>query len=88
MQMNFFTKQKDSQTWKTNLWLPKRKAGGRGINQEFGSNIYTQLYIKQINQQGPNVQHRELYSIFCNNYMGKESEKEYIYIYIYIYIYN
>ena len=27
--MNLFTKQKDSQTQKTNLWLPKRKGGER-----------------------------------------------------------
>ena len=34
------------------------------------------------NQQGPTVQHRELYSILYNK--GKESKKEYIYIYIYV----
>ena len=38
----------DSQKQKTNLWLPKEKGGGGGINQEFGINIYTLLYIKQI----------------------------------------
>ena len=34
------------------------------------------------NQQGPRVQPRELYSVFCNNYMGKKSEKEWIYVYV------
>ena len=34
----------DSQAQKTNLWLPKGKGGG-GINQEFGINIYTLLYV-------------------------------------------
>ena len=34
----------DSQTQKTNLWIPKGKGGGV-INQEFGRNIYTLLYI-------------------------------------------
>ena len=38
----------DLQTQKTNLWLPKGKGGG--INQEFGINIYTLLYTKQINK--------------------------------------
>ena len=38
----------DSQTQKTNLWLPKGK--GRGINQELGINRYTLLYIKYINK--------------------------------------
>ena len=33
------------------------------------------------NQQGPTVKHRELCSIFCNNLMGKEFEKEYICMY-------
>ena len=31
------------------------------------------------NQQGPPLEHRELYSIFCNNLY--ESEKEYVYTY-------
>ena len=35
----------DSQTYKTNLWLPKGKAGA-GINWEFGIKIYTQLYME------------------------------------------
>ena len=35
-----------SKTSKSNLWLPEGKWGG--INQEFGINIYTLLYIKQV----------------------------------------
>ena len=38
----------DSQTQKTTLWLRKGKGGEGGINQEFGNNRYTLLYIKQI----------------------------------------
>ena len=42
---------------------------------------------KTDNQQGPTIQHRELY--FVKTYKGKESEKGlYIYIYIYIYIHT
>ena len=41
----------DSQTQKTNLWLPKEKGGGRGINQEFGIIRYKLLYIKSINNK-------------------------------------
>ena len=37
----------DSQTSKTNLWLPKGKAGG-GINWEAGINIYTLLDRKSV----------------------------------------
>ena len=40
-------------------------------------------------QQGPTVQHRELYSLSCEkNYNGKEYEKVYICVYIYIHLYN
>ena len=34
------------------------------------THTHTLLY-KLDNQQGPNVQHRELYSIFCNDLYGK-----------------
>ena len=70
----------DSWTLKTNLWLPKGKGWRGGINQEFGINIYTPLYIKQIINKdllyspGNSTQ----YSVII--YMGKESEKEWIYV--------
>ena len=44
--MNLFTKQKESQMQKTNLWLPGGKEGG--INWKIGIDIYTLLCIKQI----------------------------------------
>ena len=30
IKMNVFTKQKQTQRQKTNLWAPKRKSGGKG----------------------------------------------------------
>ena len=36
----------DSQTQKTNLWLPKVKGGGGGKNWEFEISRYKLLYIK------------------------------------------
>ena len=48
-----------------------------GVNQKPGMNKHTAIY-KIDNQQGPTVQHGELYSIFCDNLYQKESEKEYI----------
>ena len=72
--MNLFYKtEKDSQTWKKNVWLPKGKGGG--INQELGNNIYITTY-KIDNQQGPIVQHRKFSSIFCINLYEKRSEKK------------
>ena len=55
----------EPQTQKTNLRLPKGKREGE-INEEFGINMYILPYVKD-NQQGPTVQHKELYSIFYNN---------------------
>ena len=34
--------------------------------------MYVQYYIYKIeNQQGPSIQHRELYSVFCDNLCEK-----------------
>ena len=56
----------DSQTKKTNFWLPKEKGEGGGVNQEFGMNIYTALYITI----RPTVQHRKeknrIYNLFVS----------------------
>ena len=68
--------------------VTKGEGGGGGINQKFGINIYTLLYIKQIINKDllysteDNTQHL----VITQN--GKESEKEKEYIYIYIYIYE
>ena len=52
-----------------------------GIHSELRISMYILLHMRD-SQQGPTVQHKELYSIFCNNLYGKESKKK-IYIYIY-----
>ena len=72
----------DSQTQKTNLWLPTGKGRGVVINQEVGINIYTILYIKQIINKNLlcSTMNSSQYSVIT--YMGKESEKEWIYVYI------
>ena len=43
-----------------------------------------QMIIYKMDKQGPTLQHRELYSISCDNHNGKEYEEIYIHIYIYI----
>ena len=40
--MNLFTKETDSQ--KSNLWLPKGKGQGEGISWEFRIDIYIYCY--------------------------------------------
>ena len=88
--MNLFTKQKQTHRHRKQTYGYQRGNMGGGINQEFWNNIYTLVY-KVDKQQGPTVQHREPYSIFCKTYIGKESEKEYIFLYVYmcvcVYIY-
>lgn len=49
---------------------------------EVGAVMYTLLYVKTDNQQGPNIQCRELYSTSVIIYMGKYSEKKWIYVYV------
>ena len=71
--MNLFTKQK--QTQRTNLRLPKGRGGGRDGLGIWDWHMHTTVYGMD-GQQEPAVQHRELYSIFCNNLYRKESEKE------------
>ena len=56
----------DPQTQTTGLWLPKGKEGEGGNKLGvWDQQIQTTIY-KINKQQGPTVQHRELYSISCN----------------------
>ena len=65
--MNLFTKQKQSQTQKTNQKGLGEKIGLDGEKLEaWDKHIHTTIY-KIDNQQGPTVQHRELYPVSCNN---------------------
>ena len=52
-----------------------KAAWGRD-KREFGMDIHTAICITD--KRGPAVQHRELYSILCNDLMGTESNKEWI----------
>ena len=80
IQMNLFTKQVQTHIHREQTTATKVERGG-GINQEFGINIYTLLYIKQINNKDlPTVQHREVYSMFLNNLQGKRMKKKYMYV--------
>ena len=67
--MNFFIKQTDSETQKTNVWLQKGNKNGGGANQEFAFSryklldkvlLYTQYPIK------PNGKEYEKY-IYTHN---------------------
>ena len=75
--MNLPTKQKrDSQTQKTNLWLP----GGRDSQGLWEGHVHTAVF-KMDNQQELIVQHRELCSMWCGSPGGKGcGENGYMYM--------
>ena len=97
IQMNLFTKQKQTHRHRKQTYCYQRGKGGGGINQEFGINRYTLLYIKQINNKdvlyntGNYIQYLV---ISCNNYIQYlvilESENICMHVCIYIqsYLYN
>ena len=69
--MNLFTKQKQNHRLRKQTYGYQRgKLEGRGKLGVWDWHIYTAVF-KIDNQQGCTVQHRELYSIFCNNLNGK-----------------
>ena len=69
----------ESQTQKTNLWLPKGKEG-RWTNQEFEINRYTLLYMEQINNKALSHNTEKYIQCLIITGNGKESENEGIYI--------
>ena len=75
----------DSQTQKTNLWLPNGQRGQRGINKEFGINRYIPLCVKKINNKDLQNITGDYIQYLVITYNGKESEKSrHIYIYVYV----
>ena len=73
----------DSQMWKIGFWLSKGKVGKEERSLESGLNMYTLVYIRQMNSKvllhstGDYIQYHMI------TYDGKASEKR-IYIYIWI----
>ena len=65
-----------------NLWLPGMEGWEEGLGWEFGIDIFTLLYLKQItnkdllNSTGNSAQ------CSVKTYIGKEFEKEEIHIYV------
>ena len=83
IQTNLYTKQKQTHRHRKQTYSYQRGKGGwGGINQEFGINIYTLLYMKEVNNKdllystGNSTQ----YSVIT--YMRKNLKKnEYMYMY-------
>ena len=70
IQMNVFTKQKQTVLKKKLMVTKGERCGGREKLEVWDSHTHTTIY-KIGNQQGPTVEHRELYSIYCNDLFGK-----------------
>ena len=82
--MNLFTN-RNRLTDRENKLMVTKWEGGQ-INQEFGINRYTLLYIKQINNKDLLYSTGNYTQCLVITYNGKESEKVYIYIFIYMYV--
>ena len=68
--MNLSTKQKQTHRLRKQTYGYQRgKVGGSKLGV-WDWHVHTAVF-KTDNQQGPTVQHRDLYSIFCNNRNGK-----------------
>ena len=80
--MNLFIKQKQTHRYRKQAYGYQRGMGVGGINQEFGSNLYMLLYIKQVNNKDLLYSTGNYTQYFVITYMEKESEKEYTYIYV------
>ena len=85
--MNLFTKQKQMHKYRKHTYLPKKRRGTQEeVNQEFGININTLLYIKYINSKDILYSTGNYMQQLITIYNGKEYEKRYIYILYNMYI--
>ena len=81
---NEFIYETDSQTQRTDLWLPSGRVGGRGRDWELEISKYKLLYIGWINKVLPySTGNDTQYPVINHN--GKDYDKEYMYIYSFSY---
>ena len=64
--MNLHAKQKQTHRHRKQIYCYQRGKEGRDKLGVWDERMHTTVY-KIDKQQGPTVQHRELYSVFCNN---------------------
>ena len=81
--MNLFVEQKQTHRLQKQTYSYQRgeveEKDGLGI---WDWDMHTIVYGMD-GQRGPAVQHRELYSIFCDNLYGEETLKKNRYVYMY-----
>ena len=81
--MNLFTKQKDSETQRTNYGYQWGRVGGWYSQGVWDQHAHTALF-EMDNQQGPTVQHRELCLMLCTAWMGGMFRGEWIHVCIWL----
>ena len=64
--------------------VTKGNSGGGELNEEFGINIYTLPYIKQVNNKDLLYSAGSYTQYLVITYNGKKSEKAYIHTHIYM----
>ena len=69
--------ERDSQTWRIDLWLPKDREDRGGIDWEFEINRCKLLYIGWINNKVPLYSTGNYIQYPVINHIGKEYEKIY-----------
>ena len=72
IQKNLFIRQKDSNIWKQNLWLLKRKCWGKGWIGRLGS-AYTHYSIQNRLVVRPTISLEEIYSVLCDSLYGEKN---------------
>ena len=81
LQINIYKAEIDIENMITDVENMITKGKGGGENQEFGVNVYIQLYVKQVNNEHLLYSTGNSPQCFVMAYMGKESKKEWIYEY-------
>ena len=77
-------KQKQTQTWRMNLWLLVREGWEEGIVREFRMDIYTLLYLKWITTKDLLYSTGNSAQCYVAAWMGEEFEAEWIHVYIWL----
>ena len=70
----------DSQKQRTDLWLPRRKGDGGGMDWEFEISRCKLLYTEWINNKVPLYSTENYIHYDVINHNGKEYEEEYTYV--------
>ena len=78
--MNLFTKQKKTQTQRMNLRLQRRKDWG--IDREFGMDMYTLLYLKQITNKDLLYSTGNSAQCYVAAWMGGELGGEWMHVFV------